>query len=414
MHILFLTDNFPPEVNAPASRTHEHAREWVRLGHKVTIITGVPNFPKGKIYKGYKNKIWDFEDIDGIQILRVWTYITSNDGFAKRILDYLSFMITSFIASFFVNKVDIIIGTSPQFFTVVSAWMVSVFKRKPFVFELRDLWPESIRAVDAIKNNKLLKWLEKIELFLYHRADIIISVTNSFKTNLESRGIKKSKIYVVTNGVDLERFKKIPRDPYLLKKYNLKDFFVIGYIGTHGLAHALQTVLEAAEKINKTKRLHKIIFIFIGDGAMKKYLIETAQEKKLDNVIFLDSVLKENVVRYWSLLDASIVHLRKTKLFKTVIPSKIFESMAMSVPLILGTKGESAEIVKKTGTGILFEPENSEDLVKKIIILKEDKILKSRFELNCKETHIKYERNKLAKDMLNILLKLVENNEIKK
>ena len=153
MHILFLTDNFPPEVNAPASRTYEHAREWVKEGHKVTVITCAPNFPKGKVYKGYKNRIFLREDLDGINIIRVWTFIMPNSGFFLRVLDYMSFMISSFIASFNVKKVDIIVATSPQFFTAVSGYLISKAKNKPWIFELRDIWPESIKAVGALSNS---------------------------------------------------------------------------------------------------------------------------------------------------------------------------------------------------------------------------------------------------------------------
>ena len=206
MHILFLSDNFPPEVNAPASRTFEHCRQWVREGNQVTVITCNPNFPKGEIFPGYRNRLLQKEKMSGINVIRVWTYIAENKGFAMRILDYLSFMLSSFIASFLVRKVDLIIGTSPQFFTTVSAWCSSIFKRVPFVFELRDLWPESIKAVGALKDSKLIRLFEALEMFLYRRASRIVSVTKSFKNNLIQRGIHGDKVDVVTNGVDLSRF----------------------------------------------------------------------------------------------------------------------------------------------------------------------------------------------------------------
>ncbi|MFN3591385.1 MAG: glycosyltransferase [Thermaurantiacus sp.] len=152
MHILFLTDNFPPEVNAPASRTHEHAREWVKAGHRVTVITCAPNFPKGQVFEGYRNRLWQRENVDGIEVIRVWTYITANEGFLRRTLDYMSFMIAAILAAPFVRDVDVIVGTSPQFFTACAAYAVSRYKRVPFVFELRDLWPESIRAVGAMQS----------------------------------------------------------------------------------------------------------------------------------------------------------------------------------------------------------------------------------------------------------------------
>ena len=196
MHILFLSDNFPPEVNAPATRTFEHCTEWVKLGAKVTVVTCFPNFPKGKIYDGYKNKIWQKDETSGMRVIRVWTFIYPNEGFVGRILDYLSFMITSFVCGLFVRKVDLVIGTSPQFFTACSAYFISLFKRVPWVFEVRDLWPESIKAVGAIGSVNILRLLEKLELYLYNKADLIILVTNSFKQKLKNRGVKPEKLHV--------------------------------------------------------------------------------------------------------------------------------------------------------------------------------------------------------------------------
>ena len=410
LHILFITDNFPPEVNAPASRTYEHVLEWVKLGHQVTVITGVPNFPHGKVYSGYKNKILATENVDGIRVVRVWTYIAANKGFSIRIVDYISFMITSFLASFLVRRVDIIVGTSPQFFTVVSAWMVAGFKSKPFVFELRDIWPESIKAVGVMKNSLMVKLLEKFELFLYRRADAIISVTNSFKQNLIDRKIPSRKIHVITNGVDTSTFRNAPKPPKLLKKYKLEGKFVVGYIGTHGLAHALETILDAANQMQMNSSSKDVHFLFIGDGALKSQLLETASEMKLDNVTFLDSVEKKEVSQHWSLLDVSVVHLKRAKLFQSVIPSKIFECMATGVPILLGVEGESAAIVKKTQTGLLFEPENAGDLVSKIRLISADDALKFKLRENCIRTAAHFNRKKLAKDMMVVLKKLKENS----
>jgi len=251
MHILFLTDNFPPEVNAPASRTFEHTREWVKAGHRVTVITCAPNFPKGKVFDGYRNHLWQFETVDGIKVLRVWSYITANDGFFLRVLDYISFMMTSTIGSLLTSKVDIVIGTSPQFFTACAAYLVSRFKRIPFVFELRDLWPESIKAVGAMNDSVILRLLEWIESYLYRAADAIVPVTHSFKIHLIERGIASEKIHVVTNGVSLSHFAAISRDGVLLKKLGLDNRFVCGYIGTHGMAHGLETLLDTAELLQK-------------------------------------------------------------------------------------------------------------------------------------------------------------------
>ena len=254
MQILFLTDNFPPEVNAPASRTYEHCREWVRAGHRVTVITGVPNFPKGRVFPGYRNHVWQRETMDGIEVVRVWTYITANAGFAKRTLDYLSFMVTGFLAGLVQPRPDVIVGTSPQFFTNCAAWTLSVFLWRPFVFELRDLWPESIKTVGAMNDSAALRLMERLELFLYRRAAAVVAVTESFRRNLIGRGIDRNKIHVVTNGVDLSRFRPMQRDAGLATRYGLDGTFVAGYIGTHGMAHALETVLEAAQRIRSVPK----------------------------------------------------------------------------------------------------------------------------------------------------------------
>ena len=196
MRILFLTDNFPPEMNAPATRTWEHCKEWVNLKADVTVITCTPNFPEGKVFKGYKNKFIQTELIDGIKVVRVWSYISANNGFLKRIIDYTSYAIMAFTVGLW-YKCDLIIATSPQFFTAISGYALSVFKRKPWIFELRDLWPESIRAVGAMQNKKILYFFEKLELFLYKKANLVVPVTDSFKQNLIDRGISESKIKVI-------------------------------------------------------------------------------------------------------------------------------------------------------------------------------------------------------------------------
>jgi len=403
LHILFLSDNFPPEVNAPASRTFEHCREWVSLGNQVTVITCNPNFPKGEVFPGYRNRLFQKEKISGINVIRVWTYIAENKGFTKRTLDYLSFMVSSFIASFLVRKVDLIIGTSPQFFTAVSAWGCSTFKRVPFVFELRDLWPESIKAVGAVKDSNLIRLFEALEMFLYRRAFRIISVTRSFKNNLVRRGIDGSKIDIVTNGVDLKRFSHRAKNEDLVNQLGLKDCFVAGYIGTHGMAHSLETLLYAMSKLRDHPCGNKIRLVLLGDGARKQFLKDEANQLNLTNVIFIDTVSKEKVSDYWSILDISIIHLKKTELFKTVIPSKLFECMGMGLPVLHGVEGESGDIVAETNCGVLFESENVDQLIEKLLYLQSEPAHLEILGQNALESAKKYDRTPLARQMLDSL-----------
>jgi glycosyltransferase involved in cell wall biosynthesis len=399
VHVLFLTDNFPPEVNAPASRTFEHCREWVKAGHRVTVITCAPNFPKGKVFDGYRNKLWQRETMEGIEVVRVWSYITANEGFVRRILDYQSYMVSAIVASLFIRKVDVIVGTSPQFFTACAAYVASRLKFRPYIFELRDLWPETIKAVGAMKNARAIELLEKLELFLYRKSAKVISVTKSFKKNLISRGIDGSKIEIVTNGVDISQFTPRPKDEALTKQLGLEGKFVAGYIGTHGLCHGLETLVTAAERLRGTG----IVFLFLGDGARKQFLRDMAAEKKLDNVVFIDSVPKAEVPRYWSILDVSVIHLQKAELFTTVIPSKLFESMGMGLPVLHGVEGESADIVRDEHAGIPFEPENVDELVAALRRLKENPAELEQFKASCLKGAQNYDRTNLALKMMRIL-----------
>ncbi len=406
MHILFLTDNFPPEVNAPASRTFEHCREWVGAGHRVTVITCAPNFPKGEVFDGYRNRIWQTEEMDGIRVIRVWSYISRNEGFARRILDYLSYMVSAFVASFFVRKVDVIIGTSPQFFTTCAAYAVSVIKRKPWVFELRDLWPESIGAVGAIRTKPVLDALERLELFLYRKADAVVSVTHAFRKNLIARGIPEEKIHVVTNGVDTSRFSPRSRDEALAAQLGIKGHFTAGYIGTHGMAHGLDTLINAAAILQNSQRGDRVRLLLLGDGAHRQSLEDRARSMGLRNVVFVPSVPKDEVVRYWSLLDTSIIHLKKSDLFKTVIPSKMFECMGMAIPILHGVEGESASIVTRHKIGLTFEPENEFALIERLFQLQDDHELRMRLSRNGPPSARAYDRRELARNMLEILEKV--------
>jgi glycosyltransferase involved in cell wall biosynthesis len=363
MRILFLSDNFPPETNAPATRTFEHTRRWARAGAKVTVVTTQPNFPAGKLFPGYRNRLFQRQRIDGVDVIRVWTYITANEGFARRTLDYLSFMVTGFLAALFLPRPDVIVSTSPQFFTACAAWMLSVFKWRPFVFELRDLWPDSIIAVGAMNESAGLRALKRLEYFLYRKAARIVCVTNSFKTVLSRNGVPAEKIAVVRNGADLEAFTPGPKPADLVEKHKLTGKFVAAYIGTIGMAHGLGITLEAAERLRTTSN---IAFLLVGDGAERAVLQQQATQRGLDNVIFAGAVGKEEVVRYWRLADAALVLLRDRPVFRHVLPSKLFEAMATERPIVLGVLGESAQLVQTAGAGIVIEPENVSALVEAI------------------------------------------------
>ena len=402
MRILFITDNFPPEVNAPATRTYEHCQEWLKQGVEVTVITCAPNFPKGKVYEGYKNKIRQEEMMNGIRVIRIWSYITVNEGFAKRILDFMSFGFMAFWAGLFV-KTDVIIATSPQFFTTPSAWLLSVLKGKPWVFEVRDLWPESIKAVSAMdESSRIYRSLERLEMFLYRRADQIITVTEAFKKNIASRGIDEKKIHVVKNGANLGLFQPKDKCAELLKEHGLEGKFIVGYIGTHGMAHKLDFFFDFIKETEEDN----IHFLFMGEGAEKQKLLKIAEEKNIKNLLFLDNAPKNVVIDYVSIIDVALVHLKRSDTFKTVIPSKIFESAAMKKPILLGVEGESKGIIEGFNAGLCFIPENKESFLNCLYEMKNDTVLYQKFQKGCEELVKEYDRQKLAAKMLSHLKEL--------
>lgn len=235
--------------------------------------------------------------------------------------------------------------------------------------EVRDLWPESIIAVDAIKQNRIINFLEKVELFLYRQATRIVVVTDAFKENISDRGISKEKIDIIKNGVILKQYPVLPKSEAILNQYNLKDKFIVGYLGTHGLAHKLDFILECAKEVSDPD----IHFVFVGNGAKREELLEQKKRLNLENVSLLPSVTKEETKNFISIFDVSLVNLRKSKTFRTVIPSKLFENAAMGKPILLGLEGESKKIIEDFQAGICFEPENKFDFASKLLTLKEDK-----------------------------------------
>jgi glycosyltransferase involved in cell wall biosynthesis len=405
MRILFITDNFPPEVNAPATRTWEHCCEWVKDGFEVTVITCFPNFPEGKLFKGYRQKACSVEILEGIKVIRVLTFITANKGFFRRTLDYVSFGVAAFIAGLFI-KTDLIVATSPQFFAAVWARRLAFVKGKPWVMEIRDLWPESIKTVGAMKDGFVLRYFEHLELRLYHSACHIITVTDEFKKRIRSRGIDENSISVIKNGANNILFRPVARNRGLLSELGLENKFILGFIGTIGMAHKLEFIVKAADRIDD----ESVHFLIVGAGAEKENLEEQVAKCKKGNVTLHGLIPKEIVPDYLSIIDAALINLKKSDTFKTVIPSKIFESAAMGKPILLGVDGEARRLVESYSAGLCFEPENEEDFLGKIIILKQNRDLYEKLQAGCRKLATDYDRTRLAREMGDIMKALVHRN----
>ena len=398
MKILFLSDNFPPEVNAPASRTHEHTREWVRLGHDVTVVTCAPNFPHGKLLAGYRNAWRSRETIDGVKVERVWSFITANEGFAKRVIDHLSFAFSAFLRGLG-QKADVIVATSPQFFTTFAAFALSKVKRRPWVFEVRDLWPATIAAVGTIRHKRILAFLEKIELFLYRDATMVVVVTEAFKRDLVERGIDPGKIRVVTNGVDIASFEPRPKDEELVERHGLQGKTVVGYIGTHGNCQGLEFIVDCAAAVNDPTA-H---FLFVGAGADRQAVIDRSAALGLTNTTFVESVPKDQVARYIATSDIMLVPLKKAEVFTTVIPSKIFEAAGMERPILIGVDGEARAIIERFDAGRYYEPEDQPSFLAALAGMRCEGSERDAMVDGCRRIAAHYDRNRLAGEMAGLL-----------
>ncbi len=402
MRILFLSHYFPPEVNAPASRTYDHARRWVKQPDvRVTVLTNHPNHPYGILYEGYENRWLTSEEKEGIEVRRVRTYLAPNSGFLRRILNYLFFVPAAVIAATAVPAPDIVVATSPQFFCAVAGFLASRLKRCPFVFELRDLWPESIVSVGAMRPGAAIRILEKLELFLYRKSVKIVVLTESFRRNLLSRGIPESKISVIRNGADLSFFSPRPAPPYLIETLGAEGKFIVSYIGTVGMAHAVEKILDVAEELGPCD---DILFLIVGEGAQKQNIRELVKRKGLNNVRVLPGVSKAEVPDYYAVTDLNLVTLRNTPVFRTVLPSKIFEIMAMSRPILCAVDGECRQLIEQSGCGVFAEPENVRQIAGQIRHLRHQREkLKTMGENGRHFAERCFDRDDLARRYLDIL-----------
>ena len=362
--ILIITQYFPPEVAAGANRAYEHAKHWVKFGAEVTVVTCFPNYPTGTIPDKYKGLKYLEENIDGIKVIRTFTYATPNKGFFKRVLSYFSFMFSSVIQSYNkIGKQDIIIASSPPYTVGISGMVLGKLKKIPFVFEVRDLWPESIVQLGQVKNRFIIKLLEWIELRMYKGASLIVGISDPFVDFISSKGIPKEKIKIIKNGVNLELFQPQEPDVKLKNSLGFSDKFIVSYFGTFGLAQGLESILRTAEILKVNNNIH---FLFIGDGADREKLLDFKKIKDLSNTTILKPLAKEELVKYYSISDVMLVPLRKLSLFDSALPSKMFEIMAMGKPIIHTVDGEARKLLDKENVGKYIEAENYKELAEAI------------------------------------------------
>jgi colanic acid biosynthesis glycosyl transferase WcaI len=383
-----------------------HVKRWVERGHHLNIVTSFPNFPDGKVFGGYRQTPFKRETLDTVDVLRVPTLIFPNRAIVLRIFDFLSFMVTSCIASFFVGRPDVVMATSPQFFTAVSGWFVSRVYRRPFVFEIRDLWPDSIVAMGVMKEGFAIKLTRRIEQFLYGQADLIVTVTSSTRDLLMARGVDGKKIVVVTNGIDIDQLTPGPAPAELRHRLGLENKIVVSYIGTVGMAHGLQLILDAAQDCRN--RLPEVHFMIVGSGAELRDLQQQATERRLGNVTFVGRVAHDDIVSYWRLSDMTLVLLKDIPLFRTVIPSKIFEAMATGTPIITNVRGELQTLLEPLGAAEMIQPSSLNALVDAIETLAKNPARRLALSAAAIKAAKQYDRVVLADRLLDALLALSE------
>lgn len=401
MKILFISHYFPPEVNAPANRTFEHARRWVADGHEVTVITGVPNHPKGQIFPGYENRWIQEERCDGIRVIRTWMYLGASESALTRSLNYVLFAFTVLAAALRAGTPDVVVATTPQFFSGVAGAIVSRMKRRPFVLEVRDLWPDSIVQLLPLRSRLLTRFLEMIEKLLYRTADGIVVNSRAFIDHIATFGIPKRRISLVYNGIDPALFHVGDRDVELLREHGLEGRFLVAYIGTLGMAHGLTTVLEAAERV---RDLEDVLFLLIGDGADRSRLEEELAERGLTNVRLLGLRPRAEIPRWIATIDVSLVLLRDLPVLETVVPSKIFETLAEARPVILAARGEIRRMVEEAKAGFVIDPESPSQLADAVRLVRANPDEARTRARNGREwVHASFQRDELARKMASFL-----------
>lgn len=411
MKIIYVSQYFPPEMGAPSARAAELSQHWAAAGHEVTVLTGFPNHPTGVITPDYSKKLRRLvfrERLGGINVVRSWLLPFPNRRAYERMLNYSSFFVSAAITGLRLSRPDVVIATSPQLFVGLAGWWIAQCKQVPFVFEVRDLWPESLAAVGMGESNSLLyRALTKVARFLYRHADRIVVVTPAFEEYLvENWRVRPEKISVIENGVEAQQFR--PSDGTGLRtELGIEGKFVASYIGTMGMAHGLNTIIEAAVNLRETNP--EVLFLMIGEGAEKERIAAMANGLRLPNLKFIDQMPREKIPAYVCASDVCLVPLKKSELFKTVIPSKMLEFMSCARPVILGVEGQARAILDEAGCGIAIEPENAEALAYAIRYLASNR--ESAYEMgnNGREFVIrKYSRAETADKYLRLLEEVLQ------
>lgn len=402
MKILFFSHYYSPEGNAPATRVSALCERWAKAGHDVTVVTCPPNVPSGIVYDGYRNARTS-EVINGVKVERVKLYIAANKGAVKRMFNFVSYFCKALWTALCLPRPDVVIATSPQIFCGYAGVWYKRLRRVPLVIEIRDIWPESMGAVGAHIPRFAYWALEKIEKTMYRACDRLVTVGEGYLERLAEKGVPREKMAIVMNGTDLEVYRPMPKNEALLRTYGLDGKFVVSYIGTVGMACGLEVVLDAAEVLSHKERKGRkeVVFVIVGDGAHRESLEAEAKRRGLENVVFTGRQPKSSMPDWVNTSDVSLVHLKKTELFTTVMPSKIFESAGCKKPIIMGVDGYAKKLVMAAEAGMDMMPENAESLVDCVTRLAADPELCARLGENAyRNIALVHNRDRQAEEYL--------------
>lgn len=387
MRILYISQYFPPEIGAPAARVSELARHWVGMGHQVTVLTGFPNHPGGVVPPEYRSRLRRLvcrEPWEGVDVVRTWLWPLPNRKPLERILNYSSFCASAAVTGSFLPRADAIIATSPQLLVGLAGWWLSLLKRVPLTFEVRDLWPESLSAVGIGRDGSLMhRVLAGIAGFLYRRAERIVVVTPAFKDRLISDWkVPDSKIEIVQNGVEAGVFSPAADGAAVKRELGLVGKFVASYIGTLGMAHGIDTLLDCATLLRE--RSPDVVFLLAGDGAEREHILQQTRERRLDNVRFIGPQPRERIPALICASDVCLVLLRRSEVFTTVIPTKMLEFMSCARPVVLGVTGQAQRILEEAHGGQCVPPEDAAALADAIAELKDNPALREALGRNAR------------------------------
>jgi glycosyltransferase involved in cell wall biosynthesis len=405
MRILFMTQYYPPETGAPQNRLSDLARYLSQFGHTVTVLTALPNYPKGEVFEGYRGRLAMIEQVGSVRIIRTWLYAALQKDFARRLMNYFSFMLSSVL--FGVGKIgkqDVVVVESPPLFLGLSGYFLSRLRSAKLVLNISDLWPESAVAMGVLRNRVLIRLSQHLEEFLYRRADLITGQTQGIVENIGSRCPMK-RVAFLPNGVDAEAFiveHHGERTLGVRKEFDVEGKFVVGYAGLHGLAQGLETVLSAAQILSAYEG---ITFLLVGEGVEKPGLVRLAAELGLTNTRFCPGQPAERIPEVLAVFDVALVPLKRLDLFKGAVPSKMFEAMAAGVPLILSVEGEARSLLEAAQAGIYVEPENPQGLAEGILHLYRDPGYRKQLGRNGRKYVVEHrDRRRIAKTFEELLL----------